>query len=135
MAVSFVVVDTDVFIWLSRGRDPAASYRRLLGAGSAVLSFATVAELWRGAHERSYSKRSRERLQADISSSVVVSPTDELTQRWAELTVDAKRRGHALGQPAQKHDAWIAATALLYEVPLLTADRDFAGYPGLVLLK
>lgn len=31
--------------------------------------------------------------------------------------------------------AWIAATALLYEVPLLTADRDFAGYPGLVLLK
>lgn len=134
MAVSFVVVDTDVFIWMSRGRERAASYRRLLHGSSAVLSFATVAELWRGAYERAYDERSRERLRADIRAAVVVAPTDDLTQAWAELTVDAKRRGHALGQPAQKHDAWIAATALLYGVPLLTEDRDFAGYPGLELL-
>lgn len=66
---------------------------------------------------------------------MVVAPTHELTRRWAELTDDAKRRGHALGQPAQKHDAWVAATALLYDVPLLTADSDFAGYPGLRLLR
>jgi predicted nucleic acid-binding protein len=52
----------------------------------------------------------------------------------ARLTNQARNMGHALGQPAQKHDAWIAATALLFDIPLLTEDGDFQGFPGLKLL-
>jgi predicted nucleic acid-binding protein len=42
--------------------------------------------------------------------------------------------GHALGQASQAHDAWVAATGRYYGLPILTDDRDFEGFPGLVLL-
>jgi predicted nucleic acid-binding protein len=36
----------------------------------------------------------------------------------------------------QTADAWIAATALLYEVPLITHNRrDYEGVAGLVLIS
>jgi predicted nucleic acid-binding protein len=38
-------------------------------------------------------------------------------------------------QPVAAADAWIAATALVYGVPLITHDpRDFAGVAGLRVL-
>lgn len=135
MAHSFVVVDTDVFIWITRGRGDAGRHLQLIRGKRMVVSFATVAELWRGARARGYNERSRERLHADIRTALVVAPTDELTQHWAELTDDARRRGHALGQRAHNHDAWVAATALLFDVPLLTEDGHFENYPGLRLAR
>lgn len=56
----------------------------------------------------------------------------ELYRRWAEVTVAAERRGRRIDCA----DAWIAATALLYGVPLVTHNRPhYAGVPGLALIS
>lgn len=73
-------------------------------------------------------------MELEIGSALVVPPSDELSHEWARLSNDARHMSHALGQKAQAHDAWIAATARLYHLPLLTDDGGFADFPGLRLL-
>jgi predicted nucleic acid-binding protein len=135
MADPLVLVDTDVFIWLTRGKAKAADYAPLVAKKRIVLSFATVAELWLGAETAGYNAASRHRLEADIGGTVVVTPDNDLTHEWARLRAEARRMGHALGQPGQQHDAWIAATARLYKLPLVTDDGHFDGFPGLTIIR
>lgn len=135
MADEFILLDTDVFISLTRGQRIAATYAPLVAGRLPVLSFASVAELWRGAYAREYGEESRRRLEATISATVVVPPTDELTRAWARISNEARANGHPLGQKAQIHDAWVAATAIHHELPLLTGNvRHFEGFPGLLLV-
>lgn len=99
-----------------------------------VLSFATVAEVRRGAYHLSYNDESWRRLEADITAALVVAPTNALSHEWARLTNQARGMGHSLGQGPQAHDAWVAATGRYHGLPILTDDSDFEGFPGLVLL-
>jgi predicted nucleic acid-binding protein len=132
---SHVVVDTDVFIWLSRGKAQATRYAPYVVGQRVVLSFATVAELWRGAYTRGYSQASRSKLEVEIGTTVVVNPTSALTHEWAQLVREMRLAGHALGQPAQAHDAWVAATARHFQLPLLTENRrHLEGVPGVQLI-
>ena len=56
----------------------------------------------------------------------------ELCRRWAEVTVAAERSGRRI----ECGDGWIAATVLMYQVPLVTHNRShYAGIPGLVLIS
>jgi predicted nucleic acid-binding protein len=42
----------------------------------------------------------------------------------------------AVGRRIECADAWIAATALLYDAPLITHNRaDYLGAPGLILVS
>lgn len=137
MANRYVVVDTDVFIWLNRGRAEATHYAPFVEDRRIVLSFATVAELWLGAEVRGYGERSRRELEASIEAAVVVRPTKDISREWARLVARARGMspGHPLGQQAHAHDAWVAATALHHSLPLLTGNRrHFEGLPGIDLL-
>lgn len=135
MPAQYVVVDTDIFIWLTRGKQQAARYAPLVAGKRMVLSFATVAELWRGAYAQGYNEASQRKLEADTELAVVVQPTRELTHAWARLTNEARAAGHPLGQTAQAHDAWVGATARHLGVPLLTDNRrHFEGISGIELV-
>ena len=135
MAVQHIVVDTDIFIWLHRAKERATLYAPLVAGKRLVLSFASVAELWRGAYAQGYNEDSRRRLEASIGLAVVAPPTIELTHRWARLTNEARATGHPLGQKAQTHDAWVAATAYHFDLALITGNRrHFEGSPGLNLV-
>jgi len=62
---------------------------------------------------------------------VVVPSSRDLVLKWAEVTVAARRAGRRL----ETADAWIAATAALYDAPLLTHNAsDYLGVPGLKLI-
>jgi tRNA(fMet)-specific endonuclease VapC len=132
----YVLVDTNAFIHLTRSRERAERLRQYVENSRIVISFVTVAELRLGAHIRNYSEDSCRRMESEIAACVVVPPTDELSQQWARLVSAARGMspGHPLGQPAQAHDAWIAATSRLFDLPMLTEDSDFAGLPGLRLI-
>lgn len=133
--VDAIVVDTSAFIYLTRGASPKASeYAPFVNEKTIVLSFATVAELWRGAITQNYGEKKRKRLAADIGVAIVVPPNEPLSRLWGEITAKGRALGHPLGQKAQSHDAWVAATAQLYELPLLTEDSDFQNFPDLSLL-
>jgi tRNA(fMet)-specific endonuclease VapC len=136
MPDDFILLDTDVFISLTRGRRVAATFGPLVEGRLLVLTFVSVAELWRGAYHRGYNDESRRRLESSIASTVVVPPTDGMTHIWARITDAARRVGKPLGQKAQAHDAWIAAAAIHHDLPLLTGNtRHFQDVDGLDLVK
>ena len=58
----------------------------------------------------------------------IVPSSHDLVIKWAEVMVAARRAGRRL----ETADAWIAATAVLYEAPLITHNaNDYLGVPGL----
>lgn len=131
---SYVLIDTNAFINLTRGRESTSRLLPHVDGKRIVLSFVTVAELRRGAYVRGYGEESWRQLDVDVSSAVVVPPNDGLSHEWAKLVAEERREGRALGQAAQAHDAWVAATARFYGVPVLTEDDDFEACPRLQLL-
>jgi predicted nucleic acid-binding protein len=55
-----------------------------------------------------------------------------LERNWGQVSFAAKRKG----RPIQTADAWIAASALHYRVPLITHNRaDYSAVDGLALLS
>ena len=111
---------------------PLEAYQALFAGSVVVLSFMTVAEVWQWAEERGWGAGRR----ADWSSAVcpgyvIDESTPGLCQAWAHLMALSKHGGHNLGHA----DAWIAATALTRDVPLVSDNvRHFAWIPGLRLL-
>ncbi len=61
----------------------------------------------------------------------IIPSSHDLIIKWAEVMVAARRVGRRL----ETADAWIAATAVLYDAPLVTHNAsDYAGVPGLKLI-
>lgn len=61
----------------------------------------------------------------------VLPSSPDLCRKWAEVMVTAQ----AAGRRIESADAWIAATALLHDAPLLTNNRnDYLGVAGLTLV-
>jgi predicted nucleic acid-binding protein len=55
-----------------------------------------------------------------------------LCTKWAEVMVAVQARGYRI----ECADAWIAATALLCDLPLVTHNRsDYRGVPGLKIIS
>ena len=126
------IVDTDVVSMLFKGDTRARAYRihvagRLLG-----ISFMTLAELERWSLERGWGPRRKLELAEHLSHYAVLPVSRELCVKWAEVAFAAKRRG----RPIQTADAWIAASALHYQVPLITNNQsDYSLIDGLTVLS
>jgi tRNA(fMet)-specific endonuclease VapC len=123
-----LVVDTDVFSYVFRGDTRADLYRPHLAGRILVLSFMSLAELEAWAEERHWGRRTRERLDQILAGYGIHFPDRDLCRLWARVTTGARRMGRPIGSA----DAWIAATALLYDAPLLTHNPD--DYAGVVRL-
>jgi tRNA(fMet)-specific endonuclease VapC len=59
----------------------------------------------------------------------VIHTNDAICRKWAEITSIKER-------PVAYADAWIAATAIVYRVPLITHNRKyFEGIAGLKVIS
>jgi predicted nucleic acid-binding protein len=125
------VVDTDVLSYLFRRDTRAEGYRPYLTGRIPAISFMTVAELDRWALERNWGVARQERMAAFLAQFTIILVDRALCRMWAQVTDQCRRQG----QPIHAADAWIAATALVLEVPLVTHNRaDYAGVAHLQLL-
>ena len=118
---------------LNGTRDPvlAATYRSLIGGRLTVVSFVTITELRYGVMRANWGELRRRGLERDLTRLVIVQPDDELMQICAELRASCERDGHGLGQKIHEADRWIAATAIMLDVPLIP-NTIFSDVPKLV---
>jgi tRNA(fMet)-specific endonuclease VapC len=125
------IVDTDVVSMLFKDDSRAQKYRahvkgRLLG-----ISFMTLAELERWSLERRSGSIRKAELEKHLTKYAVLPASRELCSKWAEVSWEGRKNG----RPIQTADAWIAASALHYQVPLITNNvSDYAMISGLALL-
>jgi tRNA(fMet)-specific endonuclease VapC len=126
------VVDTDVVSFLFKDHPLASQYDAMLVGRTLLISFMTLAELDRWARQSQWGEARRSRLEKYLEPFVVLPFTRELCRQWAEVTVTAQASGYRI----ECADAWIAATALLYDIPLVTHNRrDYLGVPGLKVIS
>ena len=127
-----LVVDTDVISYLFKQDSRGDLYKPHLRGHLLVISPMTRAELEAWALERSWGIRRRDEMRIHLQR-FMLAPTDEdVCVKWAEATDSARRRGRAI----HSSDAWIAAVALHYDVPLLTHNAsDYLGVDKLKLIS
>src|SRR5687767_14079382 len=124
MRMATVILDTTVASLLHprrRGSTLRALYEPEIVGSTLAISFQTVAELWSWAEESQWGPNLRDGLEVFIAQFVLVPYTTELAQTWARLMTHARRVGRRL----EAGDGWIAASAALYGVRLITNDKDF----------
>lgn len=134
--MNVILLDTTVASLLHPRRKGDALRRRYeqhMRGRMLAISFQTVAELWDWAEKNDWQERARSGLDAFIRRFLVVPYDYELARTWARVMNAARCEGRRF----EAADAWIAATAVHREVPLLAHDADFVGraIPGLNVIS
>jgi tRNA(fMet)-specific endonuclease VapC len=116
MMSDWLMLDTDVASYLFKNSPRAASFRPLLEGKHPALAFVSVAELFKWTVKRGWGANKIEQLEAALRHYVVVPYDRDLAWTWARLTATCEKAG----RPIASSDAWVAAAALRYEIPLVT---------------
>jgi predicted nucleic acid-binding protein len=129
--MSLLVVDTDVVSYIFKGHPSAEGFLDILEDNELVISFMTRAELRPGARAANWGPRRMAALEDHLTCYGICYPDEELCDLWVSVMLNAMRTGHSIdGQ-----DAWIAATALQFNAPLVTNNvRHFRPLRGLKVL-
>jgi len=126
-----IVLDTDVVSFLFKNDSRAQAYLPHLTNREWTISFMTEAELEQWALLSNWSDKRVDWLRAYLAGFVVVPSSRDLILKWAEVMTAARK----VGRRMETADGWIAATAMLYGVPLVTHNaRDYVGVPGLSII-
>ena len=127
-----VVVDTDVLSFLYKRDTRAKLYEPHLNDPPFILSFMSLAELQRWSLERGWGERRRRELEDYLARYLVLHSDDLTCDLWAQAMNGARDEGRPIGAA----DAWIAATALLLDIPLVTHNpTHYKGIDGLRVIS
>jgi predicted nucleic acid-binding protein len=127
-----LVVDTDVASFVFKHDTRAELYVPHLVGHMLTISFQTLAELELWALAAGWGTRRRQQLAQYLRRYLVEDSSPALCRRWAEVTDGGRRHGH----PIAAADAWIAATALLLGLPLVTHNgAHYAHVAGLTVIS
>ena len=131
VADDIVVVDTNVVSFFFKGDTRAALYQTHLDGRLQVLAAQTRAELELWALINNWGQRRRTALHDYLKNFVFAEASEAICLRWAEVQDKAQKQG----RPISVSDAWIAATALVHVLPLVTHNpNDFKNVAGLILI-
>lgn len=127
---SRVVIDTNVAIYLTRNNDRSRRYRSIIEGKVLAISFITVAELDLTGRKSANPKATKQFWKEKMAQLAILWPDEETCRIWAEITSNLKA-----GIARQDNDLWIAASAIRYDLPLVSHNsKDFSGIPKLNLL-
>ena len=127
-----VVVDTDIISFFQKRDSRFELYKNQLDGTEKFISFMTWAELLRWPLERNWGEKRRDAFFEFVEEGYGIIYADSiLCQIWAQIMSGARKSG----RPIATADAWIAATALMFDIPLVTNNcKDFEFIDGLVIL-
>ena len=124
--------DTDAVSFIYKGDTRGRRYKTYLSGSLSSISFMTLAELDLWAESHNWGHKKREDFALFLRQFAVIESSRDLCRMWASVTEEVRRQGRKI----QPGDAWIAATALLYNLPLVTHNADdFVGIAGLTVIS
>lgn len=130
--MSVAIADTNVVSILFRpGKALYPQCAEVASGRQLFISFMTRAELVLWPKRNQWGPQRASDLQTHLGTFTTLFPDEETCELWAEIT----SKGYSAGRPISTADAWIAATAVRWGLPLVTTDhRDFAQVTGLTLV-
>lgn len=127
-----LVIDTDVVSYLYKRDTRAQLYEPHLNDPPFIISFMSLAELRRWTVERNWGEKRCQELEEYLARYLVLHSDDQMCDHWAQATNSARLSG----RPIAPADAWVAATALLLDIPLVTHNGGhYAGVSGLRVIS
>ncbi len=129
--MSTVLLDTNIVSYLFKGDTRAVAYAPHLLNQELAISLMTVAELFQWAGMRNWGTARFQQMEVLLNSYTILPMDVETSRQWATVRIARHNTGH----PISPQDAWIAATALRYNVSLITHNPDdFQKIVGLVVV-
>jgi predicted nucleic acid-binding protein len=126
-----IVVDTNVVSFVFKKDTRNALYQPHLDGEFMILSFMTLAELHLWSLASNWGAKRKADFEKHLRRYSIQHSTPELCQIWAEITDGGRRIGKSIAVA----DARIAATALLFDVPLVTHNAaDFKAVQNLKII-
>lgn len=124
-----IILDTNIVSFLMKGHTLAKIYSPHMTGKLLGVSFMTVGEMFEGAYRQTWDNGKLEVLRSEIKRYLVIPWSPHICEIWGQI------RAHRKSQPIAVDDAWIAATALVYQCPLVTHNpNDFQGIADLNLV-
>ncbi len=130
MATTGFLLDTNVLIQLLRakalGKYIGQQFNLRSSLSHCVISVVTVGEMQKLARSFGWGERRVSDMDALLKQVPWIDINDEaILHAYGEIDHYSDDNGRPMG----KNDAWIAATASVSRMTLLTTDKDFTGHP------
>lgn len=113
------LLDTDWAIEAISGNIDLLNQLQMLAGGRVSISWVTTAELYDGAYRSNNPNARLERIEQFTHRYPILYPNDNIAMEFAALRVELRHRGNLISD----FDLVIAATALQYDLTLLTFNR------------
>ena len=120
-----MILDTNALSAFVDG-EPAVGARLSVEARAAI-PIIVLGEFRYGINGSRYRGKYEQWLEDHLPDFEVLAVTEPTTQVYARIRVSLKK----LGRPIPANDAWIAALAVQYRLPVLSQDEHFDAVPGL----
>ena len=113
------LLDTNIVIALLAGEESVLE--ALINVEEVFLSNVVIGELYYGAFKSGRPGENVARIEELVDNSVVISCDERVARKYGEIKNVLKNKG----RPIPENDIWIAATAMLYGLTLVTRDKHF----------
>jgi tRNA(fMet)-specific endonuclease VapC len=124
-----ILIDTNVVSYFIKRDTRAKLYIDHLRGHEWHVAFITVAELYFWAIRHKWSPQRIEKLRRDLRHYTVLGFDDATAWQWAQVR-------NIKGRPMEPGDAWVAATALRHNLPLVTHNRrHFEHVPNIQIIS
>jgi tRNA(fMet)-specific endonuclease VapC len=126
-----VLVDTNIVSFIFRQDSRAALYEKHLLGKLKVIASQTLAELELMPLLNGWSAKRKQKLDEFLKDYLFVEVDKNTCLQWAKIQAEAKK----IGRPISTADAWIAASALVFDVSLVTHNpKDFINVSDLRII-
>lgn len=126
------VIDTDVFSYFLKDDTRADLYKPHTDSQFLIVSFMTVAEVEKWSLRSTWGAQRKARFEKTLRRYHIQNSTRKLCRIWAQIVDEGRSTGFNIDDA----DAWIAATALYFDVPLVTHNADdFRFVNGLTVIS